>query len=136
MPALCQDTIVYEIVSITDPDGFTTNVEAPYNEYTVEQVINFDGVIDGSGTDGTVDFTATVERYTSSQYPPGTWKVKVRGTALDGSVQEVDFDWILTDPCTPPNSVTVDPITLDDYWIVGEVYQKNYPNFTIDPPHC
>ena len=77
-----------------------------------------------------------MEQYTSSSYPPGTWTVKVKGTALDGSVQEVEFDWILRDPCTPPNSVSIDPITLDDYLIIGEVYQKSYPSFTIDPPHC
>ena len=76
-PPGCQHTVVYEVVSIVDPQGYDDNIDT-FDLYVDEQAFNFDGIVDGQGDDGTINFTVELYMYDIETYEPGDgWEVTV-----------------------------------------------------------
>ena len=99
VPSRCQ--VTYTCTEISRKDGSTSNIDC--NDVT------FDGVIDGSNTDGQLVVTATGDDYESGKITPGTYVIEITGTVngstgptSDTTTVEVTF----TDPCDSPVSIT------------------------------
>lgn len=86
-----------------DPEGFNDNFVNGGILYKDEQVVNWDGTIDGQGNDGVINFTALIGNYIDESYKPGEWTVTIKGEDLTGTVVYETFTWTLTDPCYPPD---------------------------------
>jgi hypothetical protein len=66
---------------------------------------NFDGVIDGTNSDGTLVFTPTLEDYQNGIYEPGEYEVTIQGQpdkATDERTETVTIKITLLDPCDSP----------------------------------
>ena len=69
---------------------------------------NFDGSTDAGGivTDGKFTFTATSSDYENDIYPPGEYKVTIKGTSVDSGDERITTVSItIIDPCNPPDSI-------------------------------
>ena len=74
----------------------------------------FDGVIDGTDSDGVLIFTPTLDDYQNGTYEPGDYEVTITGSpdkAIDGRSAEVKITIKLLDPCASPTITVPD---LDD----------------------
>jgi hypothetical protein len=76
-PDICLDRITYECTNVVGPDDvdFTTTM---CNS-------NFDFTFDGDDADGTLDFSATFDDFSSGAIPAGTYTFTITGTTEDGS---------------------------------------------------
>jgi hypothetical protein len=75
--------------------------------------LNFDGEFDGDDDDGEINRPIGPEDYTDPEtgIPPGTYTIKICGKVEESMVEgaEVckDVTITFTDPCNPPNSITI-----------------------------
>ena len=98
----------------------------------------FDGVIDGTNSDGELIFTPTLDDYQNGTYEPGTYTVTITGTpdkATDGRTEDVEITVILLDPCEAP-VITVPTLENQVYRLTAEAKPYEHPVFTVEPEIC
>lgn len=102
---------------------------------------NIDGKFDGIGNDGTGAFTAPIAKYVSGDYPPGQYRVNIRGTTELAETPRTDttfFILTLTDPCDPPSSLLPpQPGFVNQEYELGSAEKEyTHPAFRIEPEEC
>jgi hypothetical protein len=98
----------------------------------------FDGIIDGTSTDGILTLPITKEDYLSGKYEPGEYEVSITGTpvkATDGRTATVKFIFRLIDPCESP-TITVPALEDQLYKLTSASDSYVHPEFTIVPDYC
>ena len=98
-PSRCE--VTYSCSGITREDGTTSDIDC--------SDITYDGVIDGSSSDGKLVISADSDDYESGKITPGTYIIEITGEVngsagptSDTTTIEVTF----TDPCDAPLSIT------------------------------
>ena len=130
-PSRCE--VTYTCSGITRSDGTTSNIDC--------RDITYDGIIDGSYTDGQLVIIATGDDYESGKITPGTYEIVITGEVngstgptSDTTTIEVTF----TDPCDAPVSIS-DPILVNQKYILTDTNAAPYtamPIFTVVPSYC
>lgn len=99
---------------------------------------NFDGVMDGSLTDGTLVFTPTRQDYIDGTYEPGEYIVTIRGQpdkASDGRTIDATFKITLVDPCDPP-TISVSAAADQFYTLTDLSHPDVTVSFRVEPDFC
>ena len=98
----------------------------------------FDGVIDGTESDGVLIFTPSLVDYQSGKYEPGDYEVTISGTpdkVTDGRTETVKITITLIDPCDSP-IITVPELEDQIYKLTATQDSYEHPEFMISPDFC
>lgn len=129
-PYLCE--IKYRCVNVYRTDGAGHGMGCDdFNFETLEYLVPSNRV-----------FSITVDSasYFNGQYPPGEYKIRIRGTTVAATVprsDDVEFTLILTDICDPPSSVfAADDINDVTYTPTTTQQQFGIGSFSAIPAQC